>query len=194
MDEPASFGARVRGAADRTAELEIESLYRDYRLRVQQYLYRMSGSPEEAEELTQETFIRALGSLFSFRGECSIATWLFRIARNVYLNDRRRRTSARLQTDELLALPDDGNYGDPAGRYAQTEARNAIALALGELPEKQRTVLLSRDAEGLAYAEIADVLGISLAAVKVNLFRARTAFRSIYRDSSHYEGDYDGRI
>ncbi len=73
---------------------------------------------------------------------------------------------------------------------AAGERRDLIGLALAQLPEQQRSVLLLRDAEGLAYIEIADVLGISLAAVKVTLFRARNTFRQVYRELDN-EGDTD---
>lgn len=152
--------------------LSLEELYRSYRESVLQYLYRLCESRELAEELAQETFIKAETGLLAFRGECSPATWLFRIARNAYLDSLRRPSTTRIDTDELLAIPDEAHYGDPVRQYAASEQRSLIALALGQLPEKQRSILLLRDAEGLAYAEIADVLGLSLAAVKVNLFRS----------------------
>jgi RNA polymerase sigma-70 factor, ECF subfamily len=109
-----------------------------------------------------------------------VATWLFRIARNLYLKSLRQPSPTRIDTDELLAIPDRATNGDPVRRYAASEQRDLIALALAQLLEKQRSILLLRDAEGLAYDEIARVLGISLAAVKVNLFRARAAFRAAY--------------
>jgi RNA polymerase sigma-70 factor, ECF subfamily len=168
--------------------VSLEELYRRYRGPVQQYLYRLSGSEDQAEELAQETFIKACTGLLAFRGDCSIATWLFRIARNTYLNSLRRPPLARVATDELLAIPDHDRHADPIQHLAAGEQRNAIAIALAELPEKQRTILLLRDAEGLAYAEIADVLGISLSAVKVNLFRARNAFRLTYQSLDTPEG------
>jgi RNA polymerase sigma-70 factor, ECF subfamily len=67
-------------------------------------------------------------------------------------------------------------------------------MALAQLPEQQRSVLLLRDAEGLAYIEIADVLGISLAAVKVSLFRARNAFRQVYRALDDEEETNDDQL
>jgi RNA polymerase sigma-70 factor (ECF subfamily) len=166
----------------------LETLYREHHAAVLRYLVRMSGSRELAEELAQETFIRAAAGLFAFRGDCSVATWLFRIARNCYLNTRRRPNPARIDTDELLAIPDGGS-GDPARHYAASERRDLIGLALAQLHERQRSLLLLRDAEGLSYAEIADVLEMSLAAVKVNLFRARNAFRAAYAefDADHEE-------
>lgn len=162
-------------------DLSMEDLYRQFRGPVQHYLLQLCGSPDQAEELAQETFIRACTAILSFRGDCSVATWLFRIARNVYLNSRRRPLDTRIDTDELHAIPDRAAHADPVSRYAASEQRDQIAIALAELPEKQRTILLLRDAQGLAYVEIADVLGISLAAVKVNLFRARNAFRLTYQ-------------
>lgn len=165
--------------------LALEELYRRYRSPVLRYLYQLCGSAELAEELTQETFIKALTGLLAFRGECSVATWLFRIARNVYINSLRRPAPERVDTDEFLGIPDSAPDSDPVRRYAASEQRDMIALALAQLPEKQRSILLLRDAQDLAYAEIAAVLGISLAAVKVNLFRARSAFRLAYAALNH---------
>ena len=188
MSEP--LGAY--GALDNTELLRellsLEELYRRYRSAVQQYLRQLCGSADLAEELTQETFVKAGVGLLGFRGECSPATWLFRIARNAYLDHLRRPSATRIDTDELLAIPDEAPYGDPARQYAAGEQRSQIALALAQLPEKQRSILLLRDNEGLAYAEIADVLGISLSAVKVNLFRARNAFRAAYSAFDQIEG------
>ena len=165
----------------------LEDLYQRYRRPIQHYLYQLCGSVEQAEELTQETFIRAHTGLLTFRGDCSVATWLFRIARNLYLKSLRHPSPPRIDTDELLAIPDHAAHGDPVQRYAAREQRDLIALTLGQLPEKQRSILLLRDAEGLAYDEIARVLEISLSAVKVNLFRARAAFRAAYAEWSARE-------
>jgi RNA polymerase sigma-70 factor (ECF subfamily) len=176
MSDPRSIAGTLAGDPSVT----LDALYRRYRGPVQSYLYQLCGSADLAEELTQETFLRACAGLIGFRGESSVATWLFRIARNAYLSGLRRPSPAHIDTDELLAIPDVGGEGDPAGRYAAQEQRTLIGIALGQLPEKQRSILLLRDSEGLSYAEIADVLEISLSAVKVNLFRARNAFRAAY--------------
>ncbi|NTV64435.1 MAG: sigma-70 family RNA polymerase sigma factor [Oscillochloris sp.] len=170
----------IAGVLPGDPPLALDTIYRRYRGPVQSYLYRLCGSLDLAEELTQETFLRACAGLIGFRGESSVATWLFRIARNAYLNSLRRPAPTRIATDELLAIPAADGAGDPAGCYAAQEQRTLIGIALGQLPEKQRSILLLRDSEGLSYAEIADVLDLSLAAVKVNLFRARNAFRAAY--------------
>jgi RNA polymerase sigma-70 factor (ECF subfamily) len=184
----------IPAAGPLSEQLAIEELYRLYREPLLRYLQRLCGSPEQAEELAQETFIKAYTGLLAFRGECSVATWLFRIARNLYLNSLRRPSPARIDTDELLAIPDSGSYGDPEQQIAAGERRDRIGMALAQLPEQQRSVLLLRDAEGLAYIEIADVLGISLAAVKVSLFRARNAFRQAYRALDDQGESYDGQL
>jgi RNA polymerase sigma-70 factor, ECF subfamily len=167
----------------------LDELYRRYRGPIQHYLYQLCGSVDLAEELTQVTFVKACTGLLTFRGDCSVATWLFRIARNAYLDSLRRPDPRRIDTDELLAIPDRAADGDPARSYAAAEQRSLIGMTLAQLPERQRTILLLRDAEGLAYAEIADVLSISLAAVKINLFRARAAFRAAYAALDNAEGE-----
>ncbi|MBC8163266.1 MAG: sigma-70 family RNA polymerase sigma factor [Roseiflexaceae bacterium] len=159
----------------------LEQAHITYRAPIERYLSRMCGSPDLAEELAQETFLRAVVGWLAFRHECSVASWLFRIARNTYLSYLRRPRATRIDTDEFLAIPDTSAHSDPVQRLDAGERRGVIQLALAQLPEKQRTILLLRDDEGLAYAEIAEVLGISLAAVKVNLFRARHAFRAAYQ-------------
>jgi RNA polymerase sigma-70 factor (ECF subfamily) len=186
MSEPLLLSLPAQYAGQATSALE--AIYGRYRLPVLNYLYQLSGSPELAEELAQETFIKAGAGLSSFRGDCSLATWLFRIARNTYLDTLRRPSTTRIDTDELIAIPDGAAERDPAQSYAVAEQRDLVRMALAQLPERQRTILLLRDDEGLAYAEIADVLSISLAAVKVNLFRARAAFRAAYAALDTFEG------
>jgi RNA polymerase sigma-70 factor (ECF subfamily) len=181
MANPFALGGLL-GGCDEAARPSLEELYQRYRGPVQGYLYQLCGSADMAEELTQETFLRACRGMIGFRGDSSVATWLFRIARNAYLNGLRRPADGRVDTDELLAIPDADAYADPARSYAAREQRDLIGMAMAQLPEKQRSILLLRDAEGLSYAEIADVLEISLAAVKTNLFRARNAFRAAYAE------------
>jgi RNA polymerase sigma-70 factor (ECF subfamily) len=184
--------ALANSAKDDSAMRELhslEDLYQRYRMPVLHYLYQLCGSADQAEELTQETFIRARTGLLTFRGDCSVATWLFRIARNLFLKSLRHPSPTRIDTDELLAIPDRATDGDPVRQYAASEQRDLIALALAQLPEKQRSILLLRDAEGLAYDEIARVLEVSLAAVKVNLFRARAAFRTAYAALDAHEDE-----
>jgi RNA polymerase sigma-70 factor (ECF subfamily) len=172
----------------------FELLYDEYHQPIQRYLYRLCGSADQAEELAQETFLKAYTGLLTFRGTCSVATWLYRIARNSYLNSLRKPVASKIDADALLAIPDTTGFGDPVRQYAAGEQRNLIEMALAGLPEQQRSILLLRDAEELAYVEIADVLGLSVPAVRMKLFRARNAFRVAYCHLSGMEGDDLGEL
>jgi len=172
----------------------FETLYDLYYQPIQRYLHRLCGSGEQAEELAQETFLKAYTGLLTFRGNSSVATWLYRIARNSYLNSLRRPDAAKIDTDRLLAIPDTTSFGDPVQRYAAGEQRNLIESALARLPEQHRSVLLLRDVEELAYIEIADVLGISVPAVRMKLFRARNTFRAAYQQLDDAGGHEHGEL
>ena len=187
------LGETARAGAREQRE-SFETLYELYHGRLLRYLWQLCGSHDQAEELAQETFVKAYTGLLTFRGESSAATWLFRIARNAYLDSLRRPAATHVAPADLLRIPDTTGAGDPVRRYAEGEQRDLIARALRDLPELQRSVLLLRDAEGLAYVEIADVLGLSVAAVRIRLFRARNAFRQIYRELEDGEGDGDARL
>src|SRR5262245_54188407 len=106
MSQPLPLAGGAEDASAAHERRSLEELYQRYRRPVQQYLYQLCGSADLAEELTQETFIRAHTGLLTFRGDCSVATWLFRIARNLYLKSLRHPSPARIDTDELLAIPD----------------------------------------------------------------------------------------
>ena len=177
----------------RTTEA-FELLYGEYHQPIQRYLYRLCGSADQAEELAQETFLKAYTGMLTFRGNCSVATWLYRIARNSYLNSLRRPVTSQFDSDALLSLPDTTGFGDPVRHAAAGEQRTWIESALALLPEQQRSILLLCDAEGLAYVEIADVLGLTVPAVRMKLFRARNAFRAAYRHLAGIRGDEHGEL
>ncbi len=158
----------------------FEQMYDAFQPAVSRYLLGMCGELTLAEELTQEVFVRAAASLLLFRGESAVSTWLFRIARNTYLSWAERQHDAQINTSQFLALPDARPDGDPEAQVLRGEQRATIRRAMGMLPERQRTMLLLRDLQELSYAEIALVLDMSLAAVKVNLHRARLRFREVF--------------
>lgn len=158
----------------------FEQLYDTYKPSITRYLLGMCGDVVLAEELTQEVFVRAAAKLLQFRGDSSVSTWLFRIARNTYLSWSERQRDAEINTEEFHALPDTGYHSDPEAQLLRAEQQALIRRAMTLLPERQRTMLLLRDLQELSYAEIAMVLDISLAAVKVNIHRARLSFRRIY--------------
>ncbi len=175
-DQPMSGALRWQAANAGS----FDQLYEQYKPAVTRYLQGMCGDATLADELAQETFVRAATKLLLFRGDAAFSTWVFRIARNTYLGWVERQRDAKIDTEEFNALPDRCANSDPEAQLLYAEQRTSIQRIMAMLPERQRTILLLRDLEGLPYAEIAEVLDISLAAVKVNLHRARLRFRELY--------------
>lgn len=149
--------------------------------------------PADAEEVVQETFLAALEKLPTFRGDAAFSTWLHRVAANAALMRlRRRRRSpdgpAELPLEELLPRFDDagrvdsGPYHDWSKRadeqLSDREIRSAVEAAVQNLPEDYRIVFLLRDVEGFSSEEMAELLGISVAAAKSRLHRARLVLRA----------------
>lgn len=155
-------------------ECAFEQLVRAHQRYVFNLAYRVLGDRSEAEDVAQETFVRAWRGLPSFRAECRFTTWLYRIARNVCLN-RLPRLEAELRQTEVLgqamACPDP----EPDEVLDARERHAFLHAALAKLPEKYRLVLTLRYLQGFSYAEIADVLNLPLGTVKTHLHRGREA-------------------
>jgi RNA polymerase sigma-70 factor, ECF subfamily len=184
---------------DRSAYGQIVILYQD---RLFNALLRMVGEPEEARELTQETFTRGLEKIDGFRGEASPYTWLFRIGMNLAISNLRRSQRARVFSldgeranhggngqarrgesqgrDQAAALVDRIAAGDvesPSAAAERSERHKIVLDALGRIDAEYRAVLVMRDVEGFEYQDMADVLGLPLGTLKSRLFRARLALR-----------------
>jgi len=173
-----------------TTELDdFEGLTHRYERELLAHCYRMSGSFHEAEDLVQETFLRAWKASAQFQGRSSVRTWLYRIATNVCLTNLegrpRRPLPAGLGTPDQLAgdaleadpeIPWLEPVPDAAVVVAERDSiRLAFVAALQHLPPRQRAVLLLRDVLGYAPAEIAETLDTTPAAVYSALQRARSA-------------------
>jgi RNA polymerase sigma factor (sigma-70 family) len=157
----------------------LEELYERYSGPVFDYLLRVSGDRPLADELTGETFYRAMLALDGFRGEASVKTWLLRIARNLYLR-RAEREQRSVSLDDLeeqglsFATPQAG----PEKELLRDERSRAIQRALLSLREGDRSILLLSAREDLSCRHIGEVLDISVTAVKVRLYRARRRLAS----------------
>ena len=170
-------------ANDETAFNEVVTRYK---AKVYNYLYRMTGSSDDAEDLTQEVFIRMYTSIDSFRSQSSLNTWLFRIASNLCVDRFRRaknRTAAYSLDEPILGGETDGGHEFPDTTYEpqrlleNVEMAEQIQRALAQLPEKLRATLILHDVEGMPYEEIAQVVGCPLGTVKSRLFNARMQLR-----------------
>ena len=156
-----------------------------YERRVYNLAYRMCGSREDAADLAQESLVRAFKAMRRFREQAQFSTWLYRIVVNVCLDHQRSRMRhPTVSLDEPLA-GDDGEIPrqivadglDPAAQYELAETQAVVHRAIGRLAADHRAVIIMRDIQGLAYEEIAEVLGIALGTVKSRLNRARMALK-----------------
>lgn len=136
---------------------------------------RLLGNYHDAEDVTQDAFVVAWESLPRYRGEASFSTWLYRIATNRAINVARRRERADRQ-DPLDSLRTEADVAPgPAQQIEATASSSAVREAIAELPMDQRVPLVLRQFEHLSYAEIADITGSSVPAVRSHLHRARRA-------------------
>jgi RNA polymerase sigma-70 factor (ECF subfamily) len=138
----------------------------------------MCGSPDDAEEVAQETLLKVFESFDQLRDPARVRAWVFRIARNVCLMQRRKSIFAPAVLEEL---PEDGNlpYGGsgPDSRLLSGELRAVIDRVIVELPPLYRAVVLLRDLEELSTEETAQVLDLPIDVVKTRLHRGRAAMR-----------------
>jgi RNA polymerase sigma-70 factor (ECF subfamily) len=154
-------------------------------------IYRALGDAWEAEDLAQRVFVQVFRSAGRYQPTAKFTTWLFTIAHNVILNERRRRARHPAESLEALTAPDepdetgtqlaDARVSDPAREAAERELQEKIHAAIQSLPEAQRTAVILCRFEGLAYDEIAEVLGCSVSAVKSLLHRARRTLKEQLR-------------
>jgi len=162
---------------------DFVSIYHEFQPRIQRYLSQISGEAE-ASDLTQAVFLKISRSLGSYRGESSLATWIFRIATNVALDRARSPLERESPADSACAAETakvDFWSGEPPpaveSQLIRREMNACIREVVERLPHDFRTVLVLSEFEELKDSEIAEVLGVSLQTVKIRLHRARTKLR-----------------
>ena len=165
-------------------ELSFDEIFETYQERIYNCIYRLLGNPEEARDLTQETFLRAYTGLPKIQGELKVGPWLYRIATNLAMDQLRRRKLIRWEGwDNFMALfhPQQVARDNPERDALRHDDRELVHRVLQDLPPKYRLCLILREYQGLSCEEIGDVIGSSRSAVKSLLFRAREEFRAVYR-------------
>ena len=169
-------GARTRAGFEEEALPHLDAVYR--------FALRLSGAPDQAEDLVQETFLRAFRSWGQYTKGTAAKSWLFTICRNVFLRGRERA----LRHDDIVA-ENVGRAGpgpnpvnpvwvsvlgvDPEGDFFESIVDDQIVKAIESLPEEYRTAVVLSDLEGLPYAEIAELMEVPVGTVKSRLFRGR---------------------
>ena len=169
-----------------------ERLILKYQNRIYNAILRICANPDDAAELTQDTFVKVIENIDRFKGRSSFYTWAFRIGVNLTLNYCQRKVrigfrsldaednedngQAKQVLKEFLA---DDSSPNPAVVAANKELSEIVVDALMKLREEQRVVVVLRDIEGMNYAQIAEVLDIELGTVRSRLSRARSNLREI---------------
>ena len=146
-------------------------------------LVSMLGSPEDARDVAQDTFVQAFQKLYTFRGQSAFYSWLFRIALNTAASNRRKKQRVLVSIEAAreqsgLEIPDMHPDSRPSSGLETSERQAAVRTALGELTEEFRTVLVLKEIDGLRYEEIAEIVDCPIGTVRSRIHRARQELRS----------------
>lgn len=159
------------------SQAAFEALFQKHQKYIYNLLFQLTGDPSYADDLAQETFIRVYEKLPTFRAESSLRTWVSRIAINIFRQARRKRRPHSSMTLDEIRIP--SKTGDPERIVIKREMQWCIAHVLQyHIPPHFREVLILRDLQDFSYAEISEILGITLSAVKTRIHRGRIAFRN----------------
>lgn len=159
----------------------LEALFTRHRTAVFRFVYQMIGDKDDADDLTQEAFVRAFESLDRFREECRFTTWIMRIAANLCTDRARMRTRRhqliQQQAGDRLTWMTEDQSADPVRSLEGSRRSHALYRALYALPEHHRRVLILRDFEERDYEQISGILGCTVGGAKLRVLRARRALR-----------------
>ena len=159
--------------------VRFEEVYQRQKNAVYGYLSYMTKDKDTAEDLAQETFLKVYLGLKGFKEDCSEKTWCLTIARNTFLSFARKKQPVLLEEADMERLGAGYESGPEEKRLKEVKAK-LIREVLSSLNADDRTIILLRDYEKMAYADIARVTGLSETVVKVRLHRARLKYRSRY--------------
>ena len=174
---------------------DFEQLVTAYEKNVYNLALRMVGDPDDAADITQETFIKAYRALGSFRGDSKFSSWIYRIASNVcldFLRSRSRRAQVPLSFENEdaegeIELPDMSQ--NPEEVLMKKLSMEAVRRGMEKLPPKQRQILVLRELCGLSYAELAQTLSVEEGTVKSRIFRARKRLCAILLGDGNISDD-----
>ena len=172
--------AGLLAAARKGDRSALTALLERHQQRVFGFGVKMCGDAEDAKDVAQDTLLTMARTMKDFRGDASLSTWLYTVARSFCIKKRRRNKGAPAYHEPLDHAAHE-SASEPSMTPEQAllgrEARETVATALDALEPEAREVVILRDVEGLTAAEVAEVTGASVAAVKSRLHRARTALR-----------------
>ena len=158
---------------DKDAFGELVKRYKDY---VYNLAYRLTNNPSDAEDLTQEIFIRLMNKIYSFKGNAKFSTWLYRLATNQCLDWLRKRKPETESMNGLEPKSDEDIHATVEDKEGIDDIKQALTL----LPEDFRLAVVLRDVEGCPYDEIAEYLNVSIGTVKSRISRGRSRLKKIF--------------
>jgi RNA polymerase sigma-70 factor, ECF subfamily len=171
-------------------ERTFERLVQENKDRIYSYVCRLTNDSPDAEDITQDVFVRAYQSLHAFRHDAAVDTWLYRIATNLVIDRFRKEKRAPQWVPvagdsdaSVCDLPSTSREGDPHATVQLSELQRHVQTAIQSLPVKLRAVVVLHDMEGLSYEEVAQTVGCPVGTVKSRLFNARLLLR---RKLQHY--------
>ena len=186
--EPQESGADLTAFAFQLEEL---------RPAAERFARRLLGHVHDAEEAVQDAFLRLLRASDQFEGRSSLRTYVFAAVRNSCIDRRRKRVtkSGRLRevnpetTAFFRRLPQGSRFAGVSTQIRRRESQEIVRAAIDSLPERQRACMILRDLEGMAYREVADVLGITANHVGVLLYKARNRLRTLIEEGDFFGAD-----
>lgn len=167
----------------------FEQLIENYQTKVFNIALRIIGNYDDANDLAQEVFLRVYKSIKSFKGESSFSTWIYKITKNVCLDEiRKRRNKNVISLDEEIKLNSgevtrqvESSDDTPDVALEKSEMKDLINKAISELSDEHRVVIVLRDIQGFSYEEIAKIIDCPEGTVKSRINRARKALKKILK-------------
>lgn len=184
LSREAAIVARVRGGE----ESQYASLVNAYQRRIFHFIRSMVRNNEDAEDLTQEVFVRAFFNLRSLKSDTRFKSWLFRIAYNLTLDFVRKKRPKVVDTEDSVreSYVDRNN---PKAELSRDHIKSHVRKCLDMLNEQQRNILILCDLEGLSYQEISETLGIPFGTVQSRIFYARQKLKERLIETGITEAD-----
>lgn len=180
------FAEAISEVAQNEERRDFDALVERYHKQAYNIAYRMAGNHADAEDLTQEAFIRAFRFFGQYRRELPFDSWLYKIMSNVFIDKMRRKPKAKIRSLDQPITTEDGEAqldipdtsAGPEEKVLSKEMDNRIQAALNTLPEAFRLAVIYADIEGLSYEEIAEATNTNIGTVRSRLHRGRRLLRN----------------
>lgn len=163
------------------SEDAIEEIVMKYQKQIYAFIYRIINNIEEAKDLTQKTFIKAIAGMRVFRQEASFKTWLYQIAKNTSLNHIKQDRHEEVELEDSIIL----NQTGALSAIIEKEKKEHIKRGLDELPERQKLAVILRVYEDMSCSETANVMGCSEGAVKAHYHNGVKRLKEIFKEKGY---------